>query len=301
MKKFFAAIISLAALIAACDISGGDFSIPRGVYIAGRFGHGLETQACYWANGRRVALNGYDAYSITISGGKLLIAGYFRDSAPVNDDDESVEISAIINGRRYPLHGCYWVNGRRHNSFYEPEESETRIDRATNAFWINGERIKIDNFQPWAITTGEDGAVYVAGLREDYNYDNNKHIYIFFYYFGGQLFELQDIQEEIQTLRDAYGYIIPWKAVTKIQACDGRVYVFGTYPFNGYWADGERVTLDMPEGTFVMDYAVATGGLYMAGFYGRYQPGDQGVACYWADGERHDLNGSAATAILVVE
>lgn len=308
MKKcLFTAIVSLAVLLTACD-STDDFSISRGAYIAGYFGYGLGTRACYWINGRRVALNGYYADSIKVSNGRLLITGFFRASTPITDMEEFFGSTAFINGETYPLYNCYWINGKRYDTYYVQEENEPRIDRETSAYWVNGERIKIDDFRPSAITVS-GGTVYVAGERREYiteDLGNGSSIYymkrIYTYYANGQFYDLQDIQEEFQKLRDNGIWFIDYDAITKIQVYDGRVYIFGTYPFNGYWVDCERVTLDFPEGTFVRDYAISGGKFYMVGFYGYYQQSeDQPYACYWVDGERYDLNGSSAMAIFVAE
>jgi len=343
-KTVWAAALSLVALLASCDTGGGNNPVnspdsgntdngpvysplPEGVYIAGEiwenaeigkigYGgyHGTIETACYWTDSGRIIPDVYysQSLSITVSDGKVLVTGYYY--AP--DEDGPSE----INGSKYHLYYCYWVDGMR----YTPGGFKYVAFDNGNVSVINDNYI--DNFFVRAVTA-RNGKVYAAGSF----YDQNKMWTCYFvdgvrydiapytisyeyhpkaiavtakgevhiigtngyhspdwYYADGKLLELQGAEKY---------------SLNKIAFSNDKVYVFGSFRNedkinHAYWVDGEMVAVNLPEIYTIKDYAVSNGKVYMAGYYLR---GSKTQACYWVDGERHDLDGSAATAIFVEE
>lgn len=343
MKKIFISIIMVFLIFTSCDPDnpGGSNNdsiepLPNGVYIAGWNDiPDISSGACYWTRGRRVDLNGYDPYSVSASGGKVLVKGNFL--TPLDDSTDGHVIE--INGVKYKSNPCYWVNGIR----YEYEFSGDIIisggkvyifsfSSDENCYWVDGEKVTIDlpkdfsvrsyavsgghvyvvgdnnsfyfmdnmrhdiapDFHPYNIAVGKDGVVYITG---SYYTDGNRK---FGHYVNGEFIELQDFDNS-------------YMAIKRIMLSGGKVYMFQFHE-NCYWVDGEKITYDLPEDSYVQDCAIVGGKLWMVGGY--YVEKDQAgeptksKACYWIDGERYDLSsigenydlkGSMATAIFVEE
>ena len=306
-------VIFLAMVLTSCPTDGGTYisPLPSGVYIAGTCNDG-EQLPCYWTGGRRVVLNGYQADSITVSDNKVLVTGFFL--TPYEETSGLYDIEDA-GGNKYNLVRCYWLNGSRNelrwgetvmlvdgkahiagnDNFWaldavvhDGKVYAVGIAAYTVCYFIDNERYDIVRYEtsdefyyyPDRITVTADGAVFVAGhsVARD-NYERDKC----WYYTGGKFTEIRD-----SALADPF-------PIRRIIVSDGTVYVFDYN--NVYWVDGEKVTPNLPEGSYVFDYAVTKDNFWMVG---SYQNGNQG-ACYWVDGERYDLDGSMATAIFVAE
>jgi len=285
MKKIFFIIFSLSVLLASCDSPGGSggglpSGIPAGVYIAGiNNNRGIEN-ACYWAGGRRVDLDGYSANSIAVLGSQVIVTGSYLTPS----EDESDTFYPNFNGR-YKSNPCYWIDGKRYSGSWEKKiiKSGKVYMLDTDGYRADGEKITIkiqgDSFYLADMAVSENGTVYVAG-----HFVGGKG----FFYADGQLVELQGYEDWYSNF-----------GIKGIAVSQGKVYVWSDFfDIREYWVNGVKFPLYFSDSEGVENMAVKNGIIYMVGGYRR---GDTLQACYWADGERHDLSGLYATAIYAEE
>jgi len=309
--------------------------LPAGVYIAGyTVGQSGAAQACYWTGDSRVFLDGSSADSISVSDGTVLVIGpsyFWIDGTRYEFPNYTNRKVVISGGKVYKFDGSathLWVDGVKISTGYSTNFSAYDIAVLNEKIYLAGvykpspqagytagymvysgpyyysqlndsyyfdDRIWhniTDNneFIPRAIAVADDGAAYVAGTDSYYNHSKG------WYYTKGNFYELEGFDGT--------------NRINKIAVSGGKLYVFGgiRLPYEylteyEYWADGEKTTAVVTDYSAAYDAAVSGDKVYMAGYYFHTLPNGTSIsaACYWIDGERHDLDGSAATAIFVAE
>jgi len=311
------ALITLAALtMVSCQHDSGDNDsggrafepLPAGVHVAGfevpRPGKWLPV---YWTGSRRVSLEippwttGAATFyfspktvsiAYTVAGnGVVWITGTF----------DYTDSNGIVH-RGY----CYWING----TYYEfPDYAVfTAHDGAVYAagrtadppYYIgvwryeNGVREEIGRMDgtsayPHTIAVGADGTVYVVGGT---NVDG-VYKYKCWYLSGGAFAEYHEYDY------DQMDYPV---LLENMKVTGGRIIAYFIKPqaaapyieWSDYWIDDLQFPIERPDDSYINDVAVSGDTVYMAGHC-------RDGACYWIDGERHDLDGFAATAIFVAE
>jgi len=203
-----------------------------------------------------------------------------------------------IAGRNYSkgtVRACYWKGSRRidldgyYADFIEAPNGKLLIGGAflTSLSDENERAIAIINDKEYKVNPCH----WVNGRRYDTAIEINKEINydgkVYSFVKGDNSYFVNGVKVEIDA-----DFSINSMTVSK----DGRVYVVGYV--NGtpsYFVDGDKFVL--PEGTYISGCAIVDEKLWMVGSYTREDGEFQ--ACYWADGERHDLTGSVAFAIFV--
>jgi hypothetical protein len=333
MKKIvFAIVLGTALLLASCvmEDSGAKFDpLPSGVYVAGVTENtdkqsSMLGKPCYWNGAERIDLEGYDTYAISASGGRVLVQGnsemsfssdgYWVDGEwhPSPFSDVSLAKAKFSGGKICLVpegRSIVYIDGEAKDfptavadivvsggRVYTACFRTYFIDDTANDYGVflrSGEYIK-------AMTVAEDGTVYIAAI------DGTGTADAWWYGANGQKHFLEGSDF-------GHYYSTYFNTIVKITVSGGKVYVFDCrkvnlnsnnpykfyVPDNCYWVDGEKIKVNLPESGFIVcDYALANGKLYMAG---GYKDGDKYQACYWVDGQRHDLDGAVATAIYVEE
>jgi hypothetical protein len=244
-----------------------------------------ENRFCYWINNElfhiknrfhdndKIILNsGNDDYYIGVkhNGYKGDAAYYWKNTVEValdKKEDESIHISVaeIHNGNLY-IAG--YVSRRIPSFRYGP--TFTVGDYNTPCYWINGERIKLENtpnFYGAKITSMFffNNDIYFGGSRENWPcyWKNSKKI------------ELAPSSDE-----EFYG------RVNAISIINGDVYCVGKYDNRPcYWINGKAFPLD--ERGEITSIMTIKNDIYFAGFAGDVL---FGKPCYWRNNELYYLD-----------
>lgn len=333
MKKFVFVISIIAALFISCRSESSDAPpLPRGMYIAGVYNGMGAYQVCYWTDSSIVPLAGpslmvsYDhVFSISvsgISGSTVFVASSIPHSMPTiawldgthyvfqdswdfifnNNKIYKVRSNGVILAddaqispvdfyvRNYTVHdGTVYAAGYCNHDWAYPAYS---IDADIYNITLSEDMTR---FYSDAITVGADGAVYIAG-HEYADDSSNKKCW---YYVDGEFIELVD-------------FFIHYDSIRRIKVSNGKFYVFGSNRHWGssilpnkfkYFVDGSEITISLPDNFNMFALDVHDGKVYALG--NRKNSKEPYTACYWVDGELHDLPGyipySIATAMFIAE
>lgn len=303
------------------------------VYIGGSYMENKQRKACYWVDGVRYDLDGFEVASITAIDGKVYAAGH-----------------TIIDGcgywGGYPpiscLQTCYWADGIRHylpgsivNGIFDIGDMsvdqgnvyisgwESHDDK--RCYWINGVRQKLPSDGVMWNVYAANGVVYMVG-----------------HYFVDGIIKACFWKNGIRyDLPGPKGFL-----AFKIRVINNTEYIigYGHRFFKGYrekkrhdacyWINGNRLQKDIPSVPLADSFAVSDGNVYIRGrkkgFFINgvythsklpyamiddictyaftvsqnkiYEVGSLfEKACYWIDGVRYELNGYRAGAIYVTE
>ena len=320
--KFYVFITCVLIILCSCSVAEDIDSIPEGVYIAGIYTDSFKETigACYWTGNRRHNLNGWSTSSIAFSDGNVIVDGLYLVPS---SDGAGIE----VGGDLYKYNRCYWIDGIRHDDEkYIPSDNyrpfivtvhngkvysagltaEFPFFNYNICYFVDDEMHFITSnangisYQPTAITIEDDGTVHIAGIGLS-SIDITHFVITEYWYFTDGNFII--IEADNYTIIDTDNNTAIVN-IGSISIFENKVYIFGTIEdedgslINGYWVDGERVNLNLPDDAYVSDYLFARGSLWMAGSYKR---GNRSIACYWVDGERFDLSGYSATSIYVEE
>ena len=343
MKITIRLVISLIIpflILIGCGSDGDGDDTGVTVYTVGSYGYsvglGYEDRGCYWVNNERKDLEvGSDASAITLSGGKVYVAGSIYDSAankrkacywidgviqsldpPTGGSDLYVAkaIAVSDDGTVYTV-GTYDAGpGKEENACYWKDEAFTDLVGDADYSYANG--IAVSENTVYIAGSYEKGGVskacYWIGsdrkpLENDYSVEaiavSDNTIYMAGYSEGMSSSKAcYWINENKTDLTGDAGDV--WVYAGAITVSGGKVYIAGTHEDNNnnyygyYWMIGgaTRTTLDLY--SHVSGIAVLGNVVYTAGYYTK---NSKDIPCYWEGTERVelDLEGIEATFVEV--